>query len=293
MSIRLISLQRWVIEFVDSSIGNWLKTSTKKLETLSPSPRVDAEFILTWVLNKDRAYLFAWPDVALSEAQLSLAERALARRVCGEPIAHILGEREFWSLRLCASAETLIPRPDTEILVETVLDLPLDTRSRLLDLGTGTGAIAIAIAFERPTYCIDAVDKFSSAVNLAIKNCQGHAIRNVDVYASDWFSQVKNKYHIIVSNPPYIDKKDVHLVEGDVAFEPRAALVAEENGLADIRHIIEKSTQFVLPGGYIVLEHGWQQKDEVQHLLQKNRYGNIQTRRDYGGNDRVTFGQYS
>ncbi len=292
MNIKLISSPRWATDIVATSIGTWLRQSGERLAACSDSARADAECILSGILARDRAFLYTWPERMLTDAQCRAAEQALVRRIRGEPIAHIRGEQEFWSLSLYADASTLIPRADTEIVVETVLELARGKNCRLLDLGTGTGAIALAVASERPDFAISAVDKSPAAVRLAKKNCQRCQLDNVCVSQSDWFANVRGRYHVVVSNPPYIDKDDEHLRRGDLLFEPHSALVAGENGLADIRRIAEGAKQFLLPCGYLILEHGWRQKRAVQALLQRNHYFNIETRSDYGGNDRVTFGQW-
>ncbi|MFX4312046.1 peptide chain release factor N(5)-glutamine methyltransferase, partial [Enterobacter sp. 63] len=218
----------------------------------------------------------------------------LARRKTGEPVAHLVGEREFWSLPLYVSAATLIPRPDTECLVEQALARLPATRCCILDLGTGTGAIAMALASERPDCDVTAVDVMPDAVALAQRNQQRLGLSNVTVLQSSWFSALANRtFAMIVSNPPYIDEHDPHLAQGDVRFEPLTALVAANEGLADLDHIVSTSRQHLLPGGWLLVEHGWTQGEAVRALFTAAGYTAVETCRDYGGNDRLTLGQWS
>lgn len=261
----------------------------------SDSARLDAELLLAEVLNCERTYFYIWPENPLTEDQSKQYNDLLSRRLNGEPIAHILARREFWSLDLEVNNSTLIPRPDTEILVETVLNLNLPKSSHLLDLGTGTGAIALALATEYPQWSVTAVDVSEDAVALAEVNRERCALNNVAIQQSDWFSSLEtdDAFDIIVSNPPYIDAKDPHLREGDVRFEPLTALVADDNGLADIRLITDQSRYYLKPSGWLVVEHGYQQADAVQSIFKEYNYQSIQTQNDYGGNPRVTFGQFN
>ena len=206
-------------------------------------------------------------------------------------MAHLTGVREFWSLPLFVSPATLIPRPDTECLVEQALARLPASACRIVDLGTGTGAIALALASERPDCDVTAVDRMPDAVALAIRNTQHLGINNVRVLQSDWFSALQGQqFDMIVSNPPYIDEQDPHLALGDVRFEPLTALVAGDHGLADIVHIIEQSKHMLTPGGYLLLEHGWQQGQAVRDAFTRGGYQAVETCRDYGGNERITLG---
>ena len=190
------------------------------------------------------------------------------------------------------SPATLIPRPDTECLVEQALARLPASPCRILDLGTGTGAIALALASERPDCTVTAVDRMPDAVNLANRNRQNLAIDNVHVLQSDWFSALQGQqFEMIVSNPPYIDEQDPHLAQGDVRFEPLSALVAGEQGMADIVHIIDQSRHMLTPGGYLLLEHGWQQGEAVRDAFTRAGYQAVETCRDYGGNERITLGR--
>jgi len=223
------------------------------------------------------------------QAQLSAL---LSRRKAGEPVAHLTGEREFWSLPLYVSAATLIPRPDTECLVEHALARLPATACRILDLGTGTGAIALALASERPDCQVTAVDVMPDAVALALRNAARLGFNNVKIQQSSWFDAlVGQQFDMIVSNPPYIDECDPHLSQGDVRFEPLTALVAAEEGLADIAHIVTVSRQYLTAGGWLLIEHGWTQAEAVRSLFTQAGYERVETCQDYGGNDRLTLGK--
>ena len=272
-------------------IRSWLKAATAAL-CGGDSPKRDAEILLGYVTGKSRSWIIAFDDSELTAAQLEQLDALLQRRIAGEPVAHLTGEREFWSLPLAVSAATLIPRPDTEILVEQALmRLPLSPR-QLLDLGTGTGAVALALASERPDCQVVGVDRIADAVALAQRNAQALNLANAHFYLSDWFSALENQaFHMIVSNPPYIDAADPHLQQGDVRFEPLSALVADEQGLADIRRITAEAGRFLLPEGWLLFEHGWQQGAAVRDILRQHNFQQVETCQDYGGNDRVTVGQ--
>ena len=269
----------------------WLREAISQLQT-SESPRRDAEIILEFVTGKGRTYILAFGETQLTEAQCEQLNALVARRQRGEPVAHLTGVREFWSLPLFVSPATLIPRPDTECLVEQALARLPASPCRILDLGTGTGAIALALASERPDCTVTAVDRMPDAVELANRNRLNLAIDNVRVLQSNWFSALSGQqFEMIVSNPPYIDEQDPHLAQGDVRFEPLSALVAGENGLADIMLIIDQSRRVLTTGGYLLLEHGWQQGEAVRDAFTRAGYQAVETCRDYGGNERVTLGR--
>lgn len=270
---------------------HWLREAVNQLRD-SDSPRRDAEILLEYVTGKGRTYIMAFGETPLTDAQQQQLEALLQRRKQGEPVAHLTGVREFWSLPLFVSPATLIPRPDTECLVEQALARLPAKKCHILDLGTGTGAIALALASERPDCDVTAVDRMPDAVALARRNAEHLAIRNVRILQSYWFSALPGqRFDMIVSNPPYIDAQDPHLAEGDVRFEPLSALVADANGMADIIHIIDHARQVLTPGGYLLLEHGWQQGDAVRAAFQQAGYSDVETCRDYGGNERVTCGR--
>lgn len=272
---------------------HWLQQAIGQLQE-SESPRRDAEILLGFVTGKARTFILAFGETVLTTEQQQQLAVLLARRVQGEPIAHLVGEREFWSLPLRVSPVTLIPRPDTECLVEQALARMPATPCSVLDLGTGTGAIALAIASERPDCDITALDLLPDAVELARDNARRLGITNVEVLQSNWFDVLNTqRFAVIVSNPPYIDEEDPHLSQGDVRFEPRSALVAGNHGLADLRILVETSRHFLESGGWLLLEHGWQQASQVRELFTDAGYTEIQSCQDYGGNDRLTVGRFS
>ncbi|ATY76652.1 peptide chain release factor N(5)-glutamine methyltransferase [Aeromonas veronii] len=260
------------------------------------SPRADADVLLCHLLGCRRSYLMTWPERELDAAQQATLQTWLARRLNGEPIAHLVGEREFWSLPLKVSPATLIPRPDTEVLVEQALTKIPQGSCAVLDLGTGTGAIALALKSERPEIDVWAVDRMADAAALARENSAALGLP-IEVRDGSWFEPLGEpdrdntpRFAVIVSNPPYIDGADPHLEQGDVRFEPRSALVADDAGLADIRHIVAHAPAYLLTDGWLLLEHGWDQGEAVRQLLRDGGYREVATVRDYGDNDRVTLG---
>ncbi|MCF5861346.1 peptide chain release factor N(5)-glutamine methyltransferase [Aeromonas veronii] len=260
------------------------------------SPRADADVLLCHLLGCRRSYLMTWPERELDAAQQATLQGWLARRLNGEPIAHLVGEREFWSLPLKVSPATLIPRPDTEVLVEQALTRIPQRPCAVLDLGTGTGAIALALKSERPEVDVWAVDRMVDAAALARENSAALELP-IEVRDGSWFEPLGEpdrdetpRFAVIVSNPPYIDGADPHLEQGDVRFEPRSALVADDAGLADIRHIVAHAPAYLLADGWLLLEHGWDQGEAVRQLLRDGGYREVATVRDYGDNDRVTLG---
>lgn len=266
------------------------------LESVSDSTRLDVEVLLAHILQKDRAYLYTWPEKILSQEQENDFLSAIQRRIKGEPIAYIIGEKEFWSLTLTVDPSTLIPRPDTEILVETALGLfsdDVNTLSRtVIDLGTGTGAIALALASEKSQWQIMAVDVSEAACELAEKNRQRYQFCNVSVQQSCWLDSVEMmEVDMIVSNPPYIDSHDPHLSQGDVRFEPHSALVAANQGLADIETIVKQAQSHLTHNGYLLIEHGYQQADAARAIFQQYHYHDIVMVKDMANNPRITVGQ--
>ncbi|MEN3754071.1 peptide chain release factor N(5)-glutamine methyltransferase [Mangrovibacter yixingensis] len=273
-------------------LSEWLVSAAERL-CGSDSPRRDAEILLSHVTGKGRTFLLAFGETELSQEHYQQVETLLARRINGEPVAYILGEREFWSLPLYVSPHTLIPRPDTECLVEQALARIPAGPCQILDAGTGTGAIALAIASERPDCQVTGVDLIPEAVELARRNAARSSISNAQFLQSNWFSAIKSvRFSLVVSNPPYIDESDEHLVQGDVRFEPRSALVAKDNGLADLAELVSQARGVLIPGGWLLLEHGWKQGEPVRALFSAAGYNNIETVKDYGNNDRLTLGRY-
>lgn len=272
------------------SIEHWLQTARVQLNT--DSARLDTELILAHVLQVSRTYLYTWGDRLLTSEQTMAATSLLALRQQGQPIAYLLGMREFWSLPLSVSPATLIPRPDTETLVEWALNLSLPEQARVLDLGTGTGAIALALASERPHWQIIAVDSHPAAVALASSNSDKLQLP-IDAQLSHWFSAVSGSFDLIVSNPPYIDPLDPHLQQGDVRFEPHSALIAADHGMADLTHIIEQAPRFLRPDGWLLLEHGYQQAELVITALQREGFVHCRTQTDLAGQPRISGGCWS
>lgn len=262
--------------------------------TDSDSAALDADCLLCAVLSCTRTYLRTWPEQELTPEQVAQVEQFAVRREQGEPVAYILGVREFWSLPLQVSPATLIPRPDTEALVEWALTLLSEQGQgqKALDLGTGTGAIALALKSEFPALAMWALEREPAALDLARRNAARLGF-SVNFLASNWFSALNERnFQLIVSNPPYIDAADPHLAQGDVRFEPHSALVADEDGLADIRQIIDQAPEYLAAGGWLLLEHGWQQAEAVRDLLSSRGFQAVTTRADLGGQDRVSGGQW-
>lgn len=274
-----------------ASIAKCLREAQQRLFD-SETPRLDAEVLLAHVLQQTRSYLHTWPERELSQAQVATYDRLITARANGQPVAHLLGEREFWSLPLQVNASTLIPRPDTEILVETCLHLAIGASASVLDLGTGTGAIALALKSERPQWRVIAVDNAADAVALARLNAERLALE-VQIKQSDWFAQLpQQKFDLIVSNPPYIAADDPHLQQGDVRFEPHSALVAAATGFADLETIIDQAPDYLSKGGWLVLEHGWQQAERCRELFIARGFHAVESRRDYANLDRITLGRW-
>ncbi len=278
------------------SIQAAIKSATEQLNISgSDSPSLDAAVLLCHVLGKPRSYLLTWPERLLTPDESDNFQSLLTRRLTGEPVAYIVGEREFWSLPLRVSPSTLIPRPDTERLVELALEkIPENSNGCILDLGTGTGAIALAIASELPLVNVVGVDIRSEAKELASENAELLGIQNVSFSQGSWFSSIDKgmKFACIVSNPPYIDANDPHLKRGDVRFEPLSALVAEEKGMRDLSYIAEEARSYLSDGGWLLMEHGFAQGKLVRDTLSSLGYIDVTTEKDYAGNDRVTVGRF-
>lgn len=277
----------------DVSADALVRQAAQALASSSDTARLDAELLLCHVIGKPRTWLYTWGDQPLDADAQAVFVALIERRKCGEPIAYIIGEREFWGLSLETAPHTLIPRPDTELVVEAALDRAMNPSGRLLDLGTGTGAIALAFASERPEWQITGLDVVPEAVALAQRNAKRLAIPNAAFLESNWFVALSatSRYELIVSNPPYIAATDHHLNEGDVRFEPRSALVADDEGLADLHHVVNTAWQHLTPGGWLLLEHGWTQADAVCAMLKSLGYERVESLRDLGQQPRVSLGQ--
>ncbi|MEE7627612.1 peptide chain release factor N(5)-glutamine methyltransferase [Methylobacter sp. Wu8] len=277
------------------SIKSVLRDAADSLALISGSALLDAEILLCQALNQSRPHLRAWPDKQLQPEQIKAFKALLAQRRQGTPIAYITGNREFWSRDFQVSPDVLIPRPDTELLIELSLKLiPADEPVKVIDLGTGSGIIAITLAAERPHAQISATDFSLAALRIAQVNAEKHRINNIQFYHSNWFADVPDtQFDLIVSNPPYIAEDDVHLQQGDVRFEPQSALSAPEQGLADIRTIAGAARNYLKPGGHLLIEHGYNQQQQAQTLFKDLHYDNVQTYKDLSGQPRVTHGQWN
>ena len=264
-------------------------------ETLSPvtdNPLLEAELLLAHVLDKPRSYLYAWPGQVVSDVLAQRFYHYLERRCQSEPIAYMTGTREFWSLELAVSTATLIPRPETEIVVEAVLKLLPHYAMTVADLGTGCGAIALALAHERPKWQIYATDISESALVIARKNAQKLALKNISFHYGNWCTALPRAgFDVIVSNPPYIREAEWDAYADGLAFEPRTALVSGWDGLDAIRAISQSAKCYVKPLGYVLIEHGFLQGAEVRAIFAAAGYGEIHSLSDLSGNERVTMGR--
>jgi release factor glutamine methyltransferase len=267
-----------------------------ELTPASDTALLDTELLLCHSLQVDRTWLKTWPEKTLAAADTERFEQLFQRRLQGEPVAFIVGTQGFWTLDLQVSPHTLIPRPETELLVEAALQLPLASGSQVLDLGTGTGAIALALASECPDWTLTAVDLQASAVELAEQNRRAHQLDNLSIYQSDWFAgvakrQPQTQFNLIVSNPPYIEIDDAHLLVGDLRFEPASALVSGAEGLDDLKQVIGQSCGFLAPAGWLLVEHGHNQGAAVRELFNEAGFVLVETRQDYNQLDRITLGR--
>ena len=257
----------------------------------------DAPLILAHVLNRPLAWIYTWPEHELGKHQIARYRELLQRRRAGEPLAYLTGEKEFWSLPLKVTPATLIPRPETELLVELALEFGDSTAPvpRVLDLGTGSGAIALALAHERPGWRITATDVSREALAVAEENARRLGLQGVRFLAGHWFDALAagERFHLIASNPPYVAEGDPHLLESGLPHEPGSALIAGPEGLDDLRRIISGAPCHLEPGGWLLVEHGADQGRAVRELFRKSGFHEVVTRKDLGGRDRVTLGCYS
>jgi len=273
------------------SIAQLLVHAARRLDTATA--RLDAEVLLAHALDRPRSHLHAWPDKVPADSQCARFETLLARRASGEPVAYLTGQREFWSLPLTVSRDTLIPRPESETLVAQALSvIPGGVHTDIADLGTGSGAIALAIARERPHARILATDRSQAALAIARTNAQRLGIDNVGFMAGNWCGPLGDRqFDLLVSNPPYIAEQDHHLAEGDVRFEPRGALVSGSDGLSDLTAIAHCAWQHLRDGGWLMLEHGYDQQAAVMKLLLSLGYREVADVPDDAGLGRVACGR--
>lgn len=263
------------------------------LELDKETARIEIQCLLQHAINAPRSYLLAHPERFLSGNEFAVYEALLQRRLCGEPIAHLLGEREFFGLNFKVTPATLIPRPDTELIVELALQrLPPNSVHQVLDMGTGSGIIALCIAHSRRNVFMVAVDASPEALAVAMQNASRLDVRNVKFLQSDWFSAFdKERFDLIVSNPPYIADSDAHLYQGDLRFEPITALASGSDGLDDIRHIIKQAPRYLNENGWLMLEHGYDQAEAVCELLNQSGFISIFSDKDLSGIYRVSGGK--
>lgn len=278
-----------------STIRALLDWVEDELGEMSESPRLDGEILLSHCLQKDRSYLFTWPDRTITAEQKDCFQDLVNRRLEPQPIAYLLGQREFYSLTLKTTPATLVPRPETELLVDTALDLIKGiSRPCLLDLGTGTGAIPLAIKHQRPDASLLAVDVSEQALDVARTNSADLKLK-VEFRLSDWFDAIDREmdgpFDLIASNPPYIAEQDPYLLQGDLPAEPLLALTSGPKGLDALIGIINDAPRFLKSGGWLILEHGYDQGEAVRHLM-NGKYTGVRTLQDFNGLDRLTCGQY-
>jgi len=270
-----------------------LEQAIRLLGPGSPSARADAEILLGHVLGKPRHWPYVWQEQPFATQAYERFRRLLDRRISGVPVAYLTGQCEFWSLDLFVTFDTLIPRPETECLVEAALGvIPEKTKWRIADIGTGAGPVALALANERTDCLITATDISVAALAVAQQNTRKHEATNVIFRQGNWFGALDRRdYHVVISNPPYVATDDPHLLMGDVRFEPPRALIGGSNGLDAIGHIASRARKYLRVDGWLILEHGFDQGNEVRSLLKRLHYGEVTTRRDYGGRERITLAQ--
>jgi len=274
------------------TIKTLLAQATKELTATSDSPTLDAEVLLCQVLDKSRSYLRAWCEQTISDGQQRQFQQLWQQRCQGHPIAYLTGRREFWSREFFITTDVLIPRPETELLIEVSLQLiPTHTAWNIIDLGTGSGIIAITLAAERPKAQFTAVDFNLKALQIAEQNAIRHQTDNVQFLHSNWFNTIpKQRFNLIISNPPYIAENDRHLQQADLRFEPESALVASGQGLDDIKTIVKTAKHWLTDDGHLLIEHGYDQEAAVQAIFTSCAYREVQTYRDLSGQPRATYG---
>lgn len=271
-----------------------IQDATQKLKETGNSAQLEAEILLAHILGCSRTALRTWPDQELTQDQQTAFQQVTQRRMKGEPVAYLTGQREFWDMMLQVSPDTLIPRPETELLVETALEkIPADAKWNIADLGTGSGAIALAIARERPGCQITATDNSAAALTVAKANAQKLSITNVRFIEGHWFQPIENdQFKMIVSNPPYIHPSDPHLRQGDLRFEPEEALQSVPDGMKDIRIISNAARGHLVPPGWLILEHGFDQGPIIARRLAELGYENVTVMKDLSHHERICVGKW-
>ena len=277
-----------------TTINQALSGARNKLQTTSPSPAVDASTLLCHVLGCSPSHLIAWPDKELSQQQAVQFSDILQQRNAGTPVAYITGVREFWSLPLKVTRDVLIPRPETETLIDFVLERFSDkTALSVADLGTGSGAIACALAVEHPRWNITATDASIEALRIAQLNASAHKLENIHFLHGQWFEPLAAlNFDLIISNPPYVALDDPHLKADDVRFEPEAALASGEQGMDAISLLSRQAGNYLKPGGWLIVEHGYDQQQLVYDCFKQAGFDEIVQLNDLAGLPRVTAGRY-
>lgn len=275
------------------TIRDLLQSANQQLANID-NARLDCELLLATILEQDRNYLYTHPEAIVSLSLATDFSSLIAKRATGYPLAYLIGNKEFWSLQLTVTTATLIPRPETELLVETLLELTdKDNRHDMLDLGTGTGAIAIAVAKERPLASITATDISTEALATAVINARRHKTSNIRFIKSDWFSELGHaRFNYILSNPPYVETHNPGFINTGIRYEPRIALDGGNMGLQAFQRIISAAGAFLANPGWLVLEHGYTQGQSIRDMLKHYRFEDISTRRDYAGHERISLARY-
>jgi len=277
------------------TVQTLLNKATELLTATSDTAILDAEVLLCYCLTKNRSFLRAWPEHQPSADQVERFKELLAQRQQGMPVAYLTGKREFWSREYRVGPDVLIPRPDTELLIELSLEFLRENKPhKIIDLGTGSGILAITLAAEKPLSNVIACDISQAALDIAGENAEQLHVKNIRFFTSCWFDAVtENDFDLVISNPPYIAGDDPHLQQGDVRFEPQTALISAEQGLKDIRLIAEQARRHLKSGGHLLVEHGYNQQAEVQTLFKQLNYRQVTTHHDLAGNPRVTSGLWN
>jgi len=276
---------------VAHSIKNLLAMARDKLAD-SPSARFDTEILMAHVLESKRSFLYANPELELPHNRSEAFKKLVRQRAAGHPVAYLTGTAEFWSLPLRVTPAVLIPRPDTECLVEAALSkIPPEADWRIADLGTGSGAVALAIASERPKCEVHATDISPAAIEVARHNAERLGLGRIHLHCGSWLEPLRGKFQVIVSNPPYIDADDPHLESGDLRFEPRQALTPGTDGMGAIRLISRDAGTVLASGGWLMFEHGWQQAAATREAMRDAGFGQPESFRDLQGHERVTVGR--
>ncbi|NIH16674.1 MAG: peptide chain release factor N(5)-glutamine methyltransferase [Buchnera aphidicola (Periphyllus lyropictus)] len=274
------------------NIKKWTNYALKKLNLID-NAKLDIEVLLSFILNKPRSWIICFDDYCLTKKQINNLNFCLKRRFLGEPLAYIINKKEFWSLSFFVSRKTLIPRPDSELLVEISLKKIKNNIWNILDLGTGCGNLAISIAYNKKNCFVTGIDYSEEIIKIAKYNSIKLNVKNIKFFCSNWFSKInKKKYNMIVSNPPYISNKEYYFLKKNLVFEPFTSLVSKKNGLFDIIYIIKNSRKYLKKNGWLFIEHSYNQKCIVYKLFKKYCYINIKTYCDYNNLYRITIGQF-